>query len=168
MGDGTQEFDGVALFLERIVRGGGSLDDYFGSPQLERLFRVRCEDEFSRRANRGADIQVGNFGIIIEIFGIKDDLKVFESAPVIEFDETKILHIAHGTHPTADNGILRRKCLRSGINFDNFCSFHINFLHYVSVVIIKQYSLFRKYKSGAQNKYGENFINYTVSYCACC
>ena len=100
VGDGAQELEGVALFLQRVIQAGQA--DHFdrvgfqfeGLPgrrrrhQLARDFQSRTEREF---------IDFAEIGQVVAI----DDLQVLETGAVVQFDESEILRFALGADPAA-------------------------------------------------------------------
>ena len=54
--DRTKVFEGVTLFLERVIRAGSAFNDNFCRLDLERLLCLRCCNESTFYDNGSADI----------------------------------------------------------------------------------------------------------------
>ena len=130
MGDGTQEFVGVALLLEREGRRVGKAEHSHGlGADFPLLALAEGFHEVAADAHGGAGVHTFKSGPGFGAF-IDDDLKILEAGAVVEFEEGESLGIAAGTHPAADGdaiagfkgsqsfadaGTLHRKSLQGGI-----------------------------------------------------
>ena len=100
--DGTQELDGGALLLQRVVLGGGTLDHDALGLDLEGLRRVGRELELAGDDEGGGDAAGGDLVVVGEPVARHDDLQVLEAAAVVHGDEAKVLHVTDGADPAAD------------------------------------------------------------------
>ena len=67
MGNGAQIFKAVALFLQRIIGGGGTFDLDLCHLHLEGLFCIGCQDNGSCRDDCGADVELRGLREILQI-----------------------------------------------------------------------------------------------------
>ena len=58
MCNGAEIFKAVALFLERVIRGGFAFDNNFGCMHLKRLFCVRSKNDIADYGNGGANVEL--------------------------------------------------------------------------------------------------------------
>ena len=98
MGDGAQEFQGAALFLQGILTGaraqhldGGGVD----------LYAVALAGHQSTlHLQRGAQGHIG--GDIAQRLFVQHDLQVLQGGAVVHLQERHVLGVTAGTDPAAD------------------------------------------------------------------
>ena len=100
--DGTQEFHGVALFLQGIIGGGGTLYGDLLGVDLKGLLGLGGEQQPAPDDEGGADILSGDLIKIRELILLEYYLQIAEVAAVIQLDEAQRLTGAQGAYPAAD------------------------------------------------------------------
>ena len=100
MGDGAQELEGVALFLQRVIQCRQA--DHFDRVrfQLEGLAGGRRGQQLARDFQSGTEREFGRFAEIGQVVAV-DDLQVFETGAVVQLDEGEIFRFALGADPAA-------------------------------------------------------------------
>ena len=101
MGDGAEVLDGVALFLERIIRCGRAFQRDGGRVDLKRLFGIRGQDDLALHHQRRAYVI---FPDLVEIGEriVVHHLDGFKKRAVGEYDEAEGFGIADTAHPAAN------------------------------------------------------------------
>ena len=105
MRHGAQILHRMALGLDGIIRRGGTLDEDLAGLQLERLLRVRRQDERTGDDDGRADVQLGDLGEIRKL-GAVDDLHLREKRAVGQVDEAEVFAGAQIAYPAADLDLL--------------------------------------------------------------
>ena len=101
MRHGAQILHRMALGLDGIIRRRGTLDEDLAGLQLERLLRVRRQDERTGDDDGRADVQLGDLSEIRKL-GAVDDLHLREKRAVGQVDEAEVLTGAQIANPAAD------------------------------------------------------------------
>ena len=102
VGDGAEEFEGVALLLQGVVFGGTAKDFDFRSLHLNALALCRGFDELALDSDGGSSVHSGDgFGVAGDS-GVDDDLNALEAGAVVDFNEGEFLLLAFGAHPAFD------------------------------------------------------------------
>ena len=102
---GAQILHRMALGLDGIIRRRGTLDEDLAGLQLERLLRVRRQDERTGDDDGRADVQLGDLGEIRKL-GAVDDLHLREKRAVGQVDEAEVFAGAQIAYPAADLDLL--------------------------------------------------------------
>ena len=114
--DGAQKLDAVALLLERVVGGGGTLKHDLVRFKLKGLLCVRRKHEAAVRNECGADVLTGDLAVIAQLLTFENYLKAFEAGAVVKLDKAEILHVTDGAGPAADRYFLIAEALCVGID----------------------------------------------------
>ena len=101
----AQILERVALFLQRVVRAGRSLDVHLIGLNLKRLLRLRRRDQCSADDDCGADIEMCDLAEIAHPV-VENDLKRIEIRAVMNDHESECLRIADRADPAADRDLL--------------------------------------------------------------
>ena len=83
MRDRTQEFQRVALFLQRVIALTVTLDGNGICMDLQRLFCLRGQNNLSFYNDSTSDRKICQFLKIIKAGSINDDLQICEAASII-------------------------------------------------------------------------------------
>ena len=126
--DGPQELHAVALFLQRIVRGGLALHLDGGGLYLQRLLGLRRQHHGATDDESGAHVLPGDLLIIIQLISGHDHLQILEAGAVIELDEPKGFHIPDGAGPAAHGDFLAVQLFLVGKKGSDLHSLHRAFL----------------------------------------
>ena len=119
VGDGAQEFQRVALLLQRV--GGVRRADQFDPRRAQFPFLPlrRRGDQFALDDGRSAGGEVRDL-VVAGRAGVHDHLEVGEAGAVVEFEEGKALGVAPRADPAFDgDGVLR---LGGGEDVFNQCA----------------------------------------------
>ena len=109
MGNGAQVFKAVALFLQRIIRRGSTLDFNLFNLHFKRLLCIWCQNDSSCRDDGRADVEFCDLRKIFQFIRVYQ-LQCLEAASVIERDKTDLFRVAVGTDPSADcNGLVSKR-----------------------------------------------------------
>ena len=105
MGHGAQEFQGVALFLQGIVGGGGALHGDLGCLELEGLLGVGGLHQGALDDESGAHIELGD-GLEVLHGVVVDHLEGVKIRAVGEDNKAEGLAGADAAHPAAHGDFL--------------------------------------------------------------
>ncbi len=122
--DGAQILHAVALFLERVVGGGGPLHRDGGGLHLQGLLGLGGEHHRAGDGQGGAHVLSGDLLIVVQDVGVQDDLQILEAGAVVELHEAEGLHVPDGAGPAADGDLFPAELLLVGKNLCNFYAFH--------------------------------------------
>ena len=111
-----QKFNTVPFFLQRIIRCGNSFHRNFFRLHFKRLGCIRCENNSAPADESCSYILFRNFIVIGQRITLKNNLKRFKAASVVEFNKTKVFDIADCSCPTAYCDCLPFKSSCIGIN----------------------------------------------------
>ena len=84
MGNGAQEFKGVALVLQGIIGGGGALHLDLLRLQLKGLFGFGRQHKRSGGHKGGTQILPGDLLVIRKLFGLQNDLEILKIGAVVQ------------------------------------------------------------------------------------
>ena len=122
MRDGTQIFQRVTFFLQRIVGSGSTFDlDDLGM-DLARLFRAGGQDQFTGDTQSGTNVAFGDLFEIGDLRVLKNHLQIIKAAAVVELDKAQRFGIADGFRPAANGDSLvgqRRRLLEYFFQFQS-------------------------------------------------
>ena len=124
MGDGPQEFKGMALFLQRVIGGGSSFDLDGGGVHFTGLFGFRGQNQFPFDAQRSSHVLMDNLLKVLKRIPFRNDLQISLTAAVVEFDERQRFGFTQGAHPAAYRKRLPGEGFGVGIDRGDFVSFH--------------------------------------------
>ena len=128
--DGAQELHAVALLLQGIVGGGGTLHSDGVGLYLQGLLGAGGEHHSAGDDQGGAYVLAGDLLIIVQHVGVHDDLKILKAGAVIELDKAKGLHVSDGAGPAADGDRLAAQRLLIRKNGGNGGAIHSCSLHF--------------------------------------
>lgn len=74
MGDSPQEFKGMALFLQRVIGGGGPFNLNGGGVYFTGLFGFRGQNQFPFDAQRGSHVLMDNLLKVLKRIPFRNDL----------------------------------------------------------------------------------------------
>ena len=138
VGNGAQKLHAVALLLQGIVRGGGTLHKHVRRLQLKGLLRLRGTDQRPLYDKGSAHVLAHHLVIVFQLLLFHHHLQRGEAASVTEAEEGKALLVADGFCPAAHGDAPAVKGGAVSKNTCNGCTFHSLqlLLFYQSYIII--------------------------------
>ena len=83
MCDGAQKLEGMALFLQRIIRRAYAQSLHADSLKLERLLHAGSQYQLARGANGAAKRQLDRVGKVLRNAIFQHNLEIFEIGAVV-------------------------------------------------------------------------------------
>ena len=109
MGDRSQIFKRVALFLERVVGRRGSLELDLRRFHLKGLLGPRGELDDAGADEGGAYVLLYRFGVVVKLVGLENDLEVREEGAVVEGQKTEAVACPDRSCPARDRDLFSRE-----------------------------------------------------------
>ena len=114
----------MALYLQGVFRRGGTFHLDGSGLDFQGLLGLGGEDHLALDNQSRAHVLLGDLLVIFQGALLKNHLDAFEAAAVVEFDKTKVFHVADGAGPAADGHVLTVKVFHIRKDTGNFCAFH--------------------------------------------
>ena len=109
----SEEFHRMALRLQRVVRCGCALYTHLFRLDFKWLLRVRCQHHFADDSQRGADIGLRDFFVVVKKRFFIYDLYGFKERTIVQFNKAELIGISVISDPALDQDLL--PCIRIGV-----------------------------------------------------
>ena len=133
MCDFTQEFHGVTLRLQRVVRSGGCFHIDFSRLDFERLLGIWSQFHYTLNFQCSCHISLGDFFEVSQELFFINNLYGLEEGSVIQFNEAELVGCTVVTYPTLDYDFLSAVFCGISVEFSQQNFFHITFLFVLSL-----------------------------------